>query len=455
MALSACAASTDVTPSKSDGSWDGPVTHLGLYATTDPGWNQELYWAAGDFNGDGLQDIAMTAWQNSPAYWGSGQRNPPMPVKVFVQQQGGRFEDATARLLGGDVLAYAQQPLVADLNRDGVNDIVLPGFTDAPALAARGIALVSANGAFGKKDLLPEIWVHGAALADVSGDGCIDVVTGDNRVGYFRGDCAGGFTATTYADNGPAWVVGGSACVADLNGDGHPDLLLLDAHTGEPNPVQDIVAYDMDWSAAPPIPMALHRLPVPVWDRNNTGVMRSHDQRCASGDLNHDGKPDVLVSSTLWATDGTSWQEQSKIQVYLNHGDWNFEDISDRAFPGRSDVTSSSMMLFLRDVNGDGIPDLYYPAESWVGRQANQVWLGNGDGTFRTAPAVDFDAQLAAARKAVSARGLSVMPSAISPVIPVPRADGRYDFVVPVMTMDAAGRISVDLELSRIGWVFQ
>src|SRR5436189_2357709 len=102
-----------------------------------------------------------------------------MPVEVFVQRAAGGFEDATARLFGGDVLAYAQQPLVADLNRDGVNDIVVPGFSDAPAIAAPGMALISTNGMFGKKDLLPEMWVHGAASADVNGDGCTDVVTGD------------------------------------------------------------------------------------------------------------------------------------------------------------------------------------------------------------------------------------------------------------------------------------
>ena len=191
-ALSACAGSTDTTSRKSDGGSSTPVTDVGLYSTTAPGWNQELYWAVADLNGDGLPDIVVTAWQNNPAYWGSGQRNPPMPVKVFVQRTDGGFEDATARLFGGDVLAYAQQPLVADLNRDGVNDIVVPGFSDAPAIAAPAIALISTNGMFSKKDLLPEMRVHGVALADVNGDGCTDVVTGDNHVGYFRGDCAGG-----------------------------------------------------------------------------------------------------------------------------------------------------------------------------------------------------------------------------------------------------------------------
>src|SRR5947207_15599348 len=89
LALSACAGSTDTTSRKPDGGSSTLVTDVRLYATTEPDWNQELYWAVAELNGHGLPDIVGTAWPHNPADWGRRPPKPPMPVEVLVQPADG------------------------------------------------------------------------------------------------------------------------------------------------------------------------------------------------------------------------------------------------------------------------------------------------------------------------------------------------------------------------------
>lgn len=448
-----------VTPAAPSGTWGMPTTAIGSYwLMPDPQFTYIPFAEQGDFNNDGLTDFVITSWTlpNNSALWHTTTLNPAAPVKIYLQLANGTFEDATVRLVGSEVTAYAQLPLIADVNRDGIDDIILPGFTDLPPIAAPGLALVSSGNGFVRRSL-PKMWAHGAAIADANLDGCLDLVTPDLDAGFVQGDCTGTFTARPWAPDGAGWPTGMHACVADFNADGRMDVLMPDAFTSRPRPLDDNVIFEMDWTQARPKATAVRRLPMPVWDRGNTNLdaMKSHDQRCLVGDLNSDGRPDVLVSATLWATDGVDWKEASQVQVYLNRGNWTFEDLSDQAFPGRTPGTQSSFSLFLRDVNGDGHLDMMYPAESYLGLQANQLWLGNGNGTFRAAGNANFAAMLEAAKGAVRARrGGSVAASTNRQVIPLRRRDGRYDFVVPVSWNDAQGRAGLDLEFSPVGWVF-
>ena len=443
--------STASTPVESPDVWARPTEAVGVYGENQPTWFYQTFWGIGDFNHDGRPDIVVSGWKHDPRNDSNADLpiNPPAPVKLFVQTADGRFEDRTVALLGSETTVYAQQPLVGDVNNDGVDDIVLPGFSDMPARRASTTVFVSRGGVFDRIDVGDNSWIHGAALRDIDGDGCLDVVTLDDETGVLRGDCTGHFVAHRWS-GGPERG-GMHACLADFDGDGKLDLVVPDATWLPPRSLADTVIFEVDWASTRAT--AVHRLPPPVWDRANTGtVQTSHEQRCGVADLNGDGRMDVFITSTRWAADLTSWVDQSKLQVYLNRGGWAFEDVSDAAFPGRSDRTGSSFQAILRDLDSDGRVDLFYPADAWTAGQSNQIWLGNGDGTFRPAAGTNFAALLPAAAQAVRGRVGAAGSSYAGYAIPLPRGDGRYDFVVPVEVGSGSGVHSFYFELSRVGW---
>ncbi len=91
----------------------------------------------------------------------------------------------------------------------------------------------------------------------------------------------------------------------------------------------------------------------------------------AVGDINNDDLVDVFFTSN-----------QGKNKLYLNKGNFEFEDITQKAgVSGNSDWNTGTTMA---DVNGDGFLDIYVCAV--VGLQGlqgkNELYINNGDGTF-------------------------------------------------------------------------
>ncbi|PCJ97653.1 MAG: hypothetical protein COA50_04225 [Flavobacteriaceae bacterium] len=89
----------------------------------------------------------------------------------------------------------------------------------------------------------------------------------------------------------------------------------------------------------------------------------------ATGDINNDGLVDLYFTGN-----------QVSNKLYLNKGNLQFEDITDKAGVAGDDSWFTGVTM--ADVNGDGFLDIYCSVSGLFGPKNNLFFLNNGDGTF-------------------------------------------------------------------------
>lgn len=99
----------------------------------------------------------------------------------------------------------------------------------------------------------------------------------------------------------------------------------------------------------------------------------------AIGDLNNDGLPDIYLTAN-----------QSQNKLYLNKGDFKFEDITQKANVGGNNVWSTGVVMV--DINNDSFLDIYVCNAGNVegDNLKNELFINNGDLTF-TEKAEDYN----------------------------------------------------------------
>src|SRR5436190_1433722 len=87
----------------------------------------------------------------------------------------------------------------------------------------------------------------------------------------------------------------------------------------------------------------------------------------ATGDVNNDGLPDVFFCSG-----------QQSNKLYLNKGDFTFEDITEKAGVTSDSVWSTGVTM--ADVNGDGLLDIYVCKSGEIKgkNRSNSLYINNG-----------------------------------------------------------------------------
>lgn len=180
----------------------------------------------GDFNNDGNLDVAATNGQTLAIFFNDGAGNftagpySTLPPYGFPQ----------------DVINRCQaQPRlgVADINGDGVLDLVFPGGPSTPNTHGVVVLLGDGLGNFTQSSVVsvpaidPQLTCD-VALGDFNGDGWVDIAyasfTPANSVVVAFNDATGGFTsANTFGINDPARS--GSLAAGDMSGDGFLDLV--------------------------------------------------------------------------------------------------------------------------------------------------------------------------------------------------------------------------------------
>ncbi|HEY0801269.1 MAG TPA: VCBS repeat-containing protein, partial [Steroidobacteraceae bacterium] len=176
-----------------------------------------------DFNGDGFADVIELSSVLPPV------SANPSHIKAYLSTAAGAFGSPVFTPDGFNPLYLAG----ADLNGDGVMDVVSASFDD-------GALDVFFNnktspGTFNPALVLNSPGASQLAIADMNGDGLLDLVSADFNVSLFVQTSAGTFAAPISLYSGGAnWVA-----LGDLNGDGAPDVALTDSvgvkvlmHTG-------------------------------------------------------------------------------------------------------------------------------------------------------------------------------------------------------------------------------
>jgi hypothetical protein len=215
-----------------------------------------------------------------------------------------------------------------------------------------------------------------AVLADVNGDGILDIVTangfpgnefftGGQGVSILIGNGDGSFqpARSTLATGNPTSIV-----VGDFNNDGKPDVIL--AYGGGVGTLTILHGNgDGTFQAPALIPIGYF---ANVTAANNTG-----STSLVAGDFNGDGKLDLalasgsIVPNPVPANGGSPFFDAFNLEILLNRGDGTFATAD-------TPLSGLTTLISVADFNRDGKLDLITPDST--------VLLGNGDGTFHSIP---------------------------------------------------------------------
>jgi hypothetical protein len=240
----------------------------------------------------------------------------------------------------------------ADINRDGITDLVSSGSTAGGAQGAVQVAIGNGDGTF-KAPVASSFAGFVLGTGDFNGDSKPDVVAqsyagrdGSTIVVILPG-------TGTAALGAPVTIAGGAsdfpfALIGDFNADHHPDLV-LPGGTGV-----DIYPGNGDFTFATPIELTTGIAP-------GDGIV---------ADLNNDGRLDLVTANVLG----------SSLSVFLNQGSFVFTAADIPLGLQANDVT-------VADVNRDGHLDLLAAAGKrddldGVGEGEVFVFLGTGTGAF-------------------------------------------------------------------------
>jgi|GEM_PF-7092489 len=208
-------------------------------------------------------------------------------------------------------------------------------------------------------------------LADIDGDGQKEVILGSSKYGEVVALKMAHDTVTSMMRLIPDMAASALMDVADLNGDGHPDIIRSKIAGDDDNTPPRIAIYlgHGDGTFAYPI---------------STGGSTDY-HNVATADLTGDGHPEIILSGNsvidVYTFDAATAQIALLREIYLPSVGWSFTTA---------------------DVTDDGISDLVI-ATSWAAQSKIQVWtstlgpeaplitLDNGAGPIGQLGAADFN----------------------------------------------------------------
>ena len=261
------------------------------------------------------------------------------------------------------------RPVLADLNGDGRLDLFAAGCcgreggaetpdgdpTAPPQLPYSQAWVQGERGGLLPGQRVGELGSNAAALADLNGDGCVDIFLANGHTLLADGHVDANTPDTVWFNDGQAnfsdsgqrlgQTESTAVALGDLNGDGYADAVV--GHAG----------------------------PTEVWWNNRRGSFTNSGQQLGRGrtkavflvDLDGDGDLDLLTA------------EETRAQVWLNDG-WGQLELTRQRLSYPADAA-----VAVGDLTGDGAADLLIARP-----QSSPVWRNDGRGGLSPEPWVQY-----------------------------------------------------------------
>ena len=301
-------------------------------------------------NGDGKPDIVVANGCVSSDIGGCLTGS----VSVLLGNGDGTFQAAVTYNSGG---YGASSVAVADVNDDGKPDLLVANrfFCGSTNTACVAVLLGNGDGTFQAAvthESGPE-YGYSVAVADVNGDGKPDLLVGSTCIlspctdlaGVLLGNGDGTFQTVVTYNSGEGYQT--SVSVSDLNGDGKLDLLVanLDSFT------VGVLLGNGDGTFQPVVTSA------------SGGV---YAEAVGAADVNGDGKPDLLVLNRACGEIGIV----GCVGVLLGNGDGTFQPVVTFSSGGEA------LGMAVANVNADGRPDVVVANYNALGVLLNNTSFG-------------------------------------------------------------------------------
>ncbi len=360
--------------------------------------------AVEDFNGDGRPDL-VTATQGTDS------------VSVLLDTTAaGATAPTFAPQVTFNVGTLPVSVAVADFNGDGRPDLAVANEDDTVSVLLNTTAPQTVLPSFGgKQTFAAGSLASSVAAADFNGDGRPDLAVSDSgagRVAVLLNPTAPGVTTPSFSAQ-ITFAAGGdplSARAADFNGDGRPDLVVVN--------LGGTVSVFLNTTPA--------GATVPSFAPQTTFAVGHSSTAVVVGDFNGDGRPDlavanfddgtvsVLLNTTPAGASAPSFAAQTTFAVGTNPdaltvGDFNGDGKPDLAVANDAAAGTVSVLLN-KTAAGASVPSFAVQKTFAVGANPDSVAAGdfNGDGKLDLAVASDATAGTVSVLLNKTAAGASV-----------------------------------------------